>query len=70
MQDYSANITIWSHVESGIGIIAVSIPPLRRLFACLKSTMGSSVRSKDSSQQGIPGCGPGYAKESRTKSDK
>ena len=65
---YSANITIWSNVESGVGIIAASIPPLRRLFACLRSTIGSSNKSKDNSQ-GISGYGTGYAKGSQFKHD-
>ncbi|KAL1600451.1 hypothetical protein SLS60_006837 [Paraconiothyrium brasiliense] len=65
---YSANITIWSNVESGIGIIAASIPPLRRLFACLRSSIGSSGRSKGDSQQQLSGYDSGYGKGSQIKS--
>lgn len=48
--DQSAKITIWSNIESGVGIIAASAPPLRRFFHCLRETVGSSGKSKDNSQ--------------------
>jgi hypothetical protein len=62
--DYSANVTIWSNVESGVGIVAASIPPLRRLFHCLRSTIGSSGRSKGNSHSASEHVS-GYGKGSR-----
>ncbi|KAI8936750.1 hypothetical protein NX059_007137 [Plenodomus lindquistii] len=64
----SANVTIWSNVESGLGIVAASIPPMRRLFACLRSTMGSSGKSKDNSE-GPSRFASGYGKGSQNKLD-
>lgn len=58
------NITIWSNVESGVGIIAASIPPMRRLFACLRSTIGSTGRSREDAVR-ISGYGPRYASGSQ-----
>jgi hypothetical protein len=63
---YSANITIWSNVESGVGIIAASVPPLRRLFACLRSTIGSSRSSGDTSE-GVSKYDPRYSKSSQAR---
>ncbi|KAJ4296486.1 hypothetical protein N0V90_006531 [Kalmusia sp. IMI 367209] len=65
---YSANITIWSNVESGMGIIAASIPPLRRLFRCLAETIGSSGKSKGNSN-GPSDFASGYGKRDQLRKD-
>ncbi|KAF2714602.1 hypothetical protein K504DRAFT_456799 [Pleomassaria siparia CBS 279.74] len=64
---YSANITIWSNAESGIGIIAASVPPLRRIFTCLRSMIGSSGIKGNS--QGPLDHTSGYTKGSQVKRD-
>lgn len=39
---YFANIVIWSTVENGIGMIAASLPPIRKLLSVYESTNGDS----------------------------
>ncbi|KAL1854996.1 hypothetical protein Plec18170_004408 [Paecilomyces lecythidis] len=44
---YSVNLLIWAGAETGVTIIAVSLPPLRALVTKIRSSRGGSGRDTD-----------------------